>query len=145
MYVARDVVTGNHQREATISGLVPLLLPGVGHAEELLETLRGPRFGLGSVHMVPSYDMTAPGFDPARYWRGPSWFNMAWLMIQALRSRGLSAEAATVAAQVRRLAVSEGFPEYVDPLTGSAHGTRSFSWTAALSLDLELNEKSVLP
>ena len=145
VYVARDVVTGNHQREATISGLVPLLLPGVGHAEELLETLRGPRFGLGSVHMVPSYDMTAPGFDPARYWRGPSWFNMAWLMIQALRSRGLSAEAATVAAQVRRLAVSEGFPEYVDPLTGSAHGTRSFSWTAALSLDLELNEKSVLP
>ena len=80
MYVARDVVTGNHQREATISGLVPLLLPGVGHAEELLETLRGPRFGLGSVHMVPSYDMTAPGFDPARYWRGPSWFNMAWLI-----------------------------------------------------------------
>jgi glycogen debranching enzyme len=95
--------------------------------------------------MVPSYDMTAPGFEPARYWRGPSWFNMAWLMIQALRSRELSAEAATVAAQARRLAVTERFPEYVDPLTGSAHGTRSFSWTAALSLDLELNEKSVLP
>ncbi|MEN3267098.1 MAG: hypothetical protein V7646_3992, partial [Pseudonocardia sp.] len=28
------------------------------------------------------------------------------------------------------------FPEYVNPWAGTAHGTRSFSWTAALCLDL---------
>jgi hypothetical protein len=145
VYVARDVLTGNLQREATISGLTPLLVPGIRRAEELLTTLRGPRFRLGSAQLVPSYDMTAPGFEPARYWRGPSWFNMAWLMIQALRARSLPAEAAALSAHTRRVAVSEGFPEYVDPLTGAAHGTRSFSWTAALSLDLERDDTTVLP
>ena len=34
------------------------------------------------------------------------------------------------------LAVRGEFPEYVDPLTGEPHGTRHFSWTAALTLDL---------
>ena len=66
-----------------VAGLIPLLIPGLPHASELLNTLRGPRFALGQVHLVPSYDLTGSGFDPARYWRGPSWFNTAWLIVQA--------------------------------------------------------------
>ena len=34
------------------------------------------------------------------------------------------------------LAEATGFAEYVDPFTGAAHGARSFSWTAALALDV---------
>ncbi|MFI8209351.1 MGH1-like glycoside hydrolase domain-containing protein [Streptomyces werraensis] len=29
-----------------------------------------------------------------------------------------------------------GFAEYIDPATGKGRGTRHFSWTAALALDL---------
>lgn len=144
-YVARDVRSGLNSAHAAVSGLIPLLVPGLPHAAELLATLRGPRFGLGRVQLVPSYDLSAPGFDAARYWRGPSWFNTAWLLVQALRALSLPVQAGALAAQARQLALAHDFPEYVDPLTGEPHGTRSFSWTAALTLDLELDEWGALP
>jgi hypothetical protein len=33
-------------------------------------------------------------------------------------------------------AAASRFAEYLDPYTGSGRGTRDFSWTAALALDL---------
>ncbi len=80
VYVARDVVTGNHQREATISGLVPLLLPGVGHAEELLEPCAVPASASGRstrsrAMTLPRPVLTRRGTGAARpgsTWRGSS-------------------------------------------------------------------------
>ncbi len=137
LYVAHDVVAGRLVRKATISGLVPLVLPDVGHAEQMIRTLTGPRFlGRGAL-MVPSYDVTAEDFQAAQYWRGPAWFNMTWLVIRGLRTHGGDELAGTLADAVRRLALQHRFPEYVDPFTGAPHGARSFSWTAALAVDLE--------
>ena len=42
---------------------------------------------------------------------------------------------AYVRGNIGRLAAEHNFPEYVDPWTGAAHGTRRFSWTAALALE----------
>lgn len=140
LYVAHDVVADRMVRKATISGLVPLVLPGLDHADALLRTLAGPRFLGSGALMVPSYDVTADDFQPAQYWRGPAWFNMTWLVIRGLRSQGATDLASALAGSVRRLALQHGFPEYVDPLTGAPHGARSFSWTAALALDLEASD-----
>ena len=145
LYVARDVRSGAHAPHTAVAGLIPLLIPGLPHAPELLSTLRGPRFALGQVHLVPSYDLTGSGFDPARYWRGPSWFNTAWLIVQALRAMSFDAEAQALATGACGLALVHQFPEYVNPLTGAPHGTRGFSWTAALTLDLTVSEETVLP
>lgn len=139
-YVARDARTGALQQFRTVSGLVPLLVPGLAHAEQLLDQLAGPHFRLGEVAMVPSHDLAAPTFDSARYWRGPSWFNTAWLLAVALNDRGHGAESSALAAHMDELALAQDFPEYVDPYTGEARGTRRFSWTAALSLDLAERE-----
>ena len=55
------------------------------------------------------------------------------------------AEARALATAACELALVHGFPEYVNPLTGAPHGTRSFSWTAALTLDLAVSEEAALP
>lgn len=144
-YVARDLRTDLPQRFRTVSGLVPLLVPRLPHADALLATLRGPHFALGEVALVPSHDLTAPTFDAGRYWRGPSWFNTAWLVAEALLERGHAAEAHALADQMSALALDEDFPEYVDPFTGGARGTLGFSWTAALSLDLASRFDDALP
>ncbi|WP_210481588.1 hypothetical protein [Naasia sp. SYSU D00948] len=136
-YLARDLRTGERQRHRTVNGLAPLLLPDLPHADELLATLRSGSFALGRAVMVPSADLTAPTFDRSRYWRGPSWFNIAWLLAMALLERGERAAARELERQMGRLAVASGFAEYVDPWTGEPRGTLSFSWTAALALDLE--------
>lgn len=139
-YVARDAITGDLQKYRTVSGLVPLLLPEIGHGDELEELLRGPHFELGKSCLVPSHDLLAPTFDPSRYWRGPSWFNTAWLLAEALKTRGATVEAQTLAASMAELASRNDFPEYVDPHSGEPHGTRLFSWTAALCLDQQVQQ-----
>ena len=136
MYTARDLVRGQLQPFRTVSGLIPLLLPTVRHADELLGTLVGEHFALGRVGLVPSHDLTAETFDPSRYWRGPSWFNTAWLLAEALHDRGEHDAAATLAHDIVALAAHHDFPEYIDPHSREPRGTRRFSWTAALALDL---------
>jgi hypothetical protein len=132
---AWDVVQDTFVDKATINGVLPLLLPTISHASELIATLEGPRFLGGGTLLPPSYDATAADLEPELYWRGPAWFNMAWLSIIALETHGRAAEAARVSANLVRLAEENDFPEYVNPWTGSPHGTRRFSWTAALTLD----------
>jgi len=135
-YVARDVVSGQLQRFRTVSGVAPLLIPDLPHTAELLATLEGEHFALGRAALVPSHDLTAPTFDSARYWRGPSWFNTAWLIAEALHERGFAEEARGLASRMADLGLEHDFPEYVDPHSAEPRGTLRFSWTAALSLDL---------
>jgi hypothetical protein len=122
-----------------VSGLVPLLLPGLPReiAAALVRTLCGPHFGLGDrTRLVPSYDLLGEAFDPHRYWRGPAWFNTSWLLERGLRVHGERELADALRAAVLQLAEATGFAEYVDPYTGEACGATGFGWTAALALDL---------
>ncbi|MFG1905625.1 hypothetical protein [Kribbella sp. NPDC048928] len=135
-YTARNVRDGSLATPATVNGLLPLLLPDAPHTPELLHTLLGPRFLGSGAALVPSYDATADDIDPQLYWRGPAWFNMNWMMIIALSNLGYTEVAGRLATTAAELARGNNFPEYVNPWTATAHGTRNFSWTAALCLDL---------
>ncbi|MFI7312212.1 MGH1-like glycoside hydrolase domain-containing protein [Streptomyces hygroscopicus] len=135
----RDLRGGGLVREFGAAGLLPLLVPGLPGdiAAALVRTACGDHFGLGrTARLVPSYDLLGPAFDLARYWRGPAWFNVNWLLERGLRLHGEPELADALRTAVLETAVTSGFAEYVDPYTGEARGTRDFSWTAALALDL---------
>ncbi|MFI2757723.1 MGH1-like glycoside hydrolase domain-containing protein [Streptomyces echinatus] len=139
MFLCRDLRGDALVPERSVSGLVPLLLPGLPRdiAAALVRTLHGPHFSLGDrTRLVPSYDLLGEAFDPHRYWRGPAWFNTGWLVERGLRAHGETAAADALRAAVLRLAGATGFAEYVDPFTGEPCGATGFSWTAALALDL---------
>ncbi|MFE1296985.1 hypothetical protein [Streptomyces sp. NPDC058731] len=139
MFLCRDVAGGGLIPERGVSGLVPLLLPALPRAQAaaLVRTLTGPHFGLGTTaRLVPSYDLLGESFDPHRYWRGPAWFNTAWLLERGLRTHGEASRADALRAAVLGLADATGFAEYTDPYTGAACGATGFGWTAALALDL---------
>ncbi|MEU8823421.1 hypothetical protein [Streptomyces sp. NPDC048636] len=145
LFLCRDVRTDTLVPERSAAGLLPLLLPDLPPAvrRALLATLRGEHFGLGrTVRLVPSYDLLGAAFDPFRYWRGPAWFNVNWLLERGLRLHGETATADALRTAVLESAAASGFAEYVDPYTGRARGTRAFSWTAALALDLALAPES---
>nr|WP_311765135.1 hypothetical protein [Streptomyces zingiberis] len=134
-----DVRGGRPVGGYSAAGLLPLALPGLPDeiAGALLATLCGPHFGLGgAVRLVPSYDLRGPSFDPHRYWRGPAWFNVNWLLERGLRRYGAPARADALRSALLSAADASGFAEYVDPYTGLARGSRDFGWTAALALDL---------
>jgi hypothetical protein len=140
MFHARDVRTGKLSTAHCINGLVPLMLDGLPATAvgSLLTQARSPRFGLAetSALPLPSYDRTAPDFDRLRYWRGPVWININWLLWRGLLTHGHDALAAALRASMLRLVERAGCFEYFDPVTGAGIGSPAFSWTAALALDL---------
>ncbi|MEU6594513.1 hypothetical protein ABZ923_35820 [Streptomyces sp. NPDC046881] len=125
--------------ERGVSGLVPLVLPGLPRdiVAALVRTVGGPHFSVGDrTRLVPSYDLLGEAFDPHRYWRGPAWFNTSWLLEHGLRTHGERERADALREAVLEVAGTSDFAEYVDPYTGEACGATGFSWTAALALDL---------
>ena len=87
--------------------------------------------GLG----VASSDLLGPEFDRRRYWRGPIWVNLNWLLARGLRAHGLDAQAEALEATTLRLVGGGGMHEYFDPRSGEGRGSGEFSWTAALLVD----------
>jgi hypothetical protein len=139
MFLCRDVHTGRPVRAMSVTGLLPLVLPGLPGriARALVRTMSGPHFGLGTTtDLVPSYDLQGPAFDACRYWRGPAWFNVNWLLEHGLRQHGDTVRADALERSLLAAAGASGFAEYVDPQTGQARGATGFSWTAAVVVDL---------
>ncbi|MDF2705800.1 MAG: hypothetical protein K0R62_1452 [Nonomuraea muscovyensis] len=135
LFHARDVRTGCLLRSNSAAGLVPLMLPGL--PRDLVNELVGTaldRFGLKD-GVVSSFAPAAPEFDPVRYWRGPSWINLSWLIWQGLRRRRPDLAGPLAEGMIRAIAES-GFREYFDPFTLQGHGCHDFSWSAALILDV---------
>jgi hypothetical protein len=135
---ARDLHSDRLIEPRTISSLGPLLDPDLPEtvagavARELASPhFRGPN-GLG----VASSDLLAPEFDRRRYWRGPIWANLNWLLARGLRQHGLAAEAEELERTTLRLVGEGGMREYFDPVTGEGLGAGEFSWTAAAVIDI---------
>ena len=136
IFFPRDAHTGELIRSSSVGGLVPLVVPDLPVAIELIKTALGDRFRLGEACPPPSYDLTADDHDPGRYWRGPGWINTGWLIRYGLRLHGEPALADDLRRGLLDRVRTAGFREYFDPLIGAGHGTDDFSWTAALVLDL---------
>jgi glycogen debranching enzyme len=136
------VYAGGGAVTETAADLFPLYagVPDEAQARRLFEeALWSPlRFGPSPEWpwAVTSASKSSRAFDPRRYWRGPVWVNINWFLIRGLERAGLGAEAD----QLRRLTLSlverSGFAEYYEPATGEGLGSRSFSWSAALAVDL---------
>lgn len=153
MFFCRDLCSGEGDGqlrqpgrlvpERGVGGLVPLILPALPRpvATALVRTACGPHFGLGGpARLVPSYDLTGHAFDPRRYWRGPAWINTNWLLERGLRLHGERERADGLRRALLDVAGDSGFAEYVDPYTGWGCGARGFGWSAALALDLLLDD-----
>jgi hypothetical protein len=136
-----DTRTGKIIRKPGISGLLPLFADAevAARRPRLVERLEGwlARVAYG----VPSFEPERPEFEPQRYWRGPVWLIVNWMLINGLRRNGC----ADLAARIRRdsLALVErmGFAEYFNPLTGEPLGGSGFSWTAAMYLHFRAGQE----
>jgi glycogen debranching enzyme len=124
---------------------VPLYaaIPDEGRAARMFDTLQNTGFGLSDERItpVPSYDKYGFGFFPTRYWRGPVWVNINWLLMRGLQRYGYEEQAQQLRETIVSLCTNQGFYEYFDPTTGFGHGSDLFSWTAALFLDVVLEDQ----
>lgn len=134
-YLDRDALTGELirvQSAAAVAALAGGVIPSALAGEIWGAYVRAS----GAARLVCTVPPSAPQFEPARYWRGPVWLSVNWLVEHGLRQAGLAAEADDVRAESLRLVADSGFWEYFDALSGEGRGIKGFTWTAALVLDL---------
>ncbi|MCL2395053.1 MAG: alpha,alpha-trehalase [Acidimicrobiaceae bacterium] len=131
-YRPYDVLAGRPVGAAASTGLVALWA-GVAPARVSRVVERLDAWGRLLPVAVATADPNGPGYDPIRYWRGPVWVLVNWLVADGLSRAGLAERAEALRVGTRAL-VEQGFSEYYDPRDGHGIGGHGFSWSAALTL-----------
>ena len=83
---------------------------------------------------LASFDPEAEGFEPLRYWRGPTWPIMNYLVGSGMEEQGQIDLANRIRSDTARLMEQNGFAEYYNPHDGTPAGGATFTWTAAVWL-----------
>ena len=85
-------------------------------------------------YCIPSFDSEHHKFNPIKYWRGPVWIIINYMIAEGLSNYGLNDISNKIRRDVRNLIKKYGFYEYYNPLNGRGLGGNNFSWTAAIWL-----------
>jgi hypothetical protein len=136
-YYSRNAATGELIPVPTIATFIPLWagIPSPERAERLIALLQRPE-SFWPRYPVPSVPLDSPEFREAGYWKGPTWVNTGWLIVEGLRGYQHAELAEELRQRILGLVERAGFSEYFSPLTGEGYGADDFSWTAALVIEL---------
>jgi glycogen debranching enzyme len=135
-FVSLDLISGADIEAATQAGFIPLVALTLDDAQRSAVTAEIERWLDGMVVGVPSAPAFSPAFEPKRYWRGPVWAVINWLIADGLRLNGAEDLARRIEQTTVRTIENVGFCEYFDPTSGEGLGGDTFSWTAAAYLVL---------
>lgn len=151
IYDAYDLHNDDRIEMEASSGLVPLFahIPSPEQAQQLVDRLTGPTFS-GTpdqqLYLCPSYNPTSKKFNPKKYWRGPVWVNMNWMLHHGLSHYGFEDLAKQLKQESLELISHYGFYEYFVPIKDvvgkekQGCGSHRFSWSAALCIDFLQDE-----
>ena len=130
-YVSKDLRSGKLLEAGSAAGFLAWYA-GLDGADRSLGRLRASLsskpYGVASTHPED------PSFDPKKYWRGPVWPHINWLIARGLAESGHEPSALQIRAMTFELLLRHGFREYFHPESGEGFGGSQFSWTAAVSL-----------
>lgn len=133
-YLCLDRVSGALIDSPSVGGILPLFA-GLTHerVSPLVKRLDALSFRAG--YLVPSHDPDDERFDAKRYWRGPVWLIVNYMIYDGLKAAGEDAMAAKIMASSLALINESGFAEYYDPQSAEPYGGSRFTWTAAMVLE----------
>lgn len=149
LYYNFDVRTNLPIKENTWAGFSTLFagIPNQERADFIIKSqlLNKEKYAPSSdsEYFFPCVSKDSPKFEPLRYWRGPIWMSANWLVLLGLRKYGYNDLADKIKEDCLLLVEKSGFVEYFDPRDGSPKGAGGFSWTAAIAVDLILENKNL--
>jgi hypothetical protein len=135
-FVSLDLISGEDIEAPTQAGFIPLLAVALDPDRREAVAAEIERWCSGMAIGLPSTAPFSPAFEPKRYWRGPVWAVINWLVADGLRANALDDLARRIEAGTVQAIDKTGFCEYFDPTTGEGLGGDAFSWTAAAYLVL---------
>jgi hypothetical protein len=133
-YCSRDTITGRSSGFVTNASFL-YCYAGVGSEQQHEQmTAHWERIQTKMRYMMPSHDPDEKHFDHKRYWRGPIWIVVNYMLALGFEERGLQSRAQRIRNDSRALIDKFGFCEAFSPVTGAGTGGKDFSWTAAMWL-----------
>jgi len=133
-FLNHDLISGNAIDEVTTATVLPLFAglankdQALAMAELIDSWLQATKVGLSSTH--PS----SPRYESQRYWRGPVWLHINWMIALGAQYYGFPQLASSLKDSTRDCVTASGFWEYFDADTGDGCGGDNFTWTAAVAL-----------
>ncbi len=133
-FYSRDEISEQLIRVSTSACFLPLFgqLANDEQALKLISTLE--KWTDKESFLIPSTSPFDPNYEPKRYWRGPIWPHINWMISEGLKDYGYHDLSHKIRLQTLELIAKLGFHEYYHPLGESGLGGSSFSWTAAVYL-----------
>ena len=148
-YIYYDLRNERQLPYLSSSSFTPLFakIPDKNRADEIVQHFQKGRFSgaKDENYLCASFDPSSPFFNSEKYWRGPIWINLNWLIYEGLKNYGYSEMAEKVKSDTLFLMEKYGFYEYFDPSKDThktlkkGYGGNNFSWSAALTIDLLTN------
>lgn len=148
MYYPFDLNTNELIKKDVVGGLMALFagIPSLQQANALVGQLKQKFIESEDWFFCASYSPKSKDFDAKRYWRGPLWPNVNWLLYHGLKRYGYDDLADKIKTQTIYLIEQYGMYEYFDPMpeekklqqeNNKGLGGEDFSWTAAIYLDFK--------
>ena len=133
-YRSRDQRVGEVLAVGTSASVLPLFARAASpeRAIELCAALE--RWAQKVRFLIPSTDPASPLFEPRRYWRGPIWLIVDWMIADGLAAYGRADLADRLRRDALELVRRSGFCEYFDPMTGEGLGGANFTRTSSTTL-----------
>ncbi len=133
-YLCMDRITGDLIDSPSVGGLLPVFADvSQDRAAAIAATIE--KEAARAQFIVPSHSIFDPRVDVKRYWRGPVWLVVNYMIANGLERAGRSATADRIIKSSLDLIARSGFAEYYDPIDGEPLGGKTFTWTAAVVLE----------
>ncbi len=133
-WCSRDMITGRSSGFITSASFLSFYAGLRDAAKDAATIAHIDRIGSRVRYLMPSLDPDDPGFQMIRYWRGPVWAVLNYMIGTGLAEAGYEKHAERVRGDTRALMAKTGFHEAYNPIDGGASGGDDFSWTAAIWL-----------
>ena len=133
-YNGYDLIADKALALPVSAGFLPLFagIPDRDRAQQMAAELE--RWRQHARYSIPSLAPDHPGFEPRRYWRGPAWSIVNYMVALGLLDYGFDRLAGQIRDDTRALTELGEFHEYFSPVDGQGCGGGAFSWTAAIAL-----------
>lgn len=133
-FCSRNTVTGSHSGDVTSASFLYAYADAGSPQQRQHMQDHFDRLARSSRYMLPSYDVEGLEFDDLRYWRGPVWIIVNYMVARGFDECGLQESSERIRADSARLIAEHGFREAFSPVSGAGTGGDAFSWTAAMWL-----------
>ncbi|MDO6560602.1 MGH1-like glycoside hydrolase domain-containing protein [Paraglaciecola chathamensis] len=133
-FYCRNVLTDTLCKVRTSAGMLTVFAGLADEKQKDILNSKAKHWNEASQFCMASTHPEESRYEPQRYWRGPIWLHINWMIALGFEAEGFQETADKLRNDCRALVDLSGYYEYFNPETGEGCGGKDFSWTAAIAL-----------